>query len=97
MFKYVQTCLNNNSNIFYKTVAFKKLFDTYFFYKTVPAVRGVGGGGWVGRGIEGAVGRRRRPVDLGGARRRGGPDLARWDSGRDGGGSRWAPQIFFSI
>ena len=37
-------------------------------------VRGVGGGGrW--SGVEGA----------GGARRRGGPDLARWDSDRDGG------------
>ena len=57
MFKYVQTCLNNNSNIFFKTVAFKKLFDTYFFYKTVRGVRGVGGGGWVGesrvRGVGG--------------------------------------------
>ena len=40
-------------------------------------VRGVGGGArW--SGVEGA----------GGARRRGGPDLARWDSDRDGGGSR---------
>ena len=40
-------------------------------------MRGVGGGGrW--SGVEGA----------GGARRRGGPDLARWDSDRDGGGSR---------
>ena len=29
-------------------MAFKKLFDTYFFYKTVRGVRGVGGGGWVG-------------------------------------------------
>ena len=27
-------------------------------------------------------------MDRGGARRRGGPDLARWDSDRDGGGSR---------
>ena len=40
------------------------------------------------RGVRGAGG-------PGGARRRGGPDLARWDSDRDGGGSRWAPQIFF--
>ena len=48
MFKYVQTCLNNNIIFFYKTVAFKKLFDTNFFYKTVRGVRGVGGGGWVG-------------------------------------------------
>ena len=43
---------------FYKTVAFKKLFDTYFFYKTVCGVRGVGGGGrWTGRVLSGEGGR----------------------------------------
>ena len=52
-------------------------------------VRWVVGGGGAGEGVGG---RRRRPVEqgrgCGGGSAVRGPDLARWDSDRDGGGSR---------
>ena len=52
-------------------------------------VRWVVGGGGVGDGAGvGGSGRWSGGDGAGGARRRGGPDLARWDSDRDGGGSR---------
>ena len=74
----------------------KKYHQIYYFEYIMGRrrrlSRGIEGAGGrrrrLNRGIEGAGGRRRRPVDRGVLGGEGDRNLARWDSDRDGGGSR---------